>query len=318
MKVKLSIIIPVYNLEKYLMHTIRSIIQQKFKNCEILVIDDFSNDGTLGIINDLLKFDSRIRVIRQSKNYGVSAARNIGIKEAKGEYLFFVDGDDYLSINALSMIIDRLKSKPDSLLINYNITDSKFRIISKKKLRFFEEQFPLQDVSGIYALGLLLEGKLSHWPFEAIVKRDMLIKNNVFFPENRNYGEDFATMYKVLFYSKKVSFLNNKIYNYVQRVDSVSHNHKVSDSYDYYKTVKEIDDFIDKRMPTYNNIKKSYLLPRLIDAYSIQCKSIDSDINFMKKIKNKMIAMRAGVKYISNRDKIKYFLIRLNILQMSN
>lgn len=314
-KIEISIIIPVHNAEKYIKHTLQSILNQRFSDFEIIVVDDFSADTTVEIVRNFLNNDARIRLIKQNENSGVSAARNVGIDKAKGEYIEFIDGDDFLSKEALIKIHRELIERPDTLLINYNITDEDFKIFDKSAMRFSEEQYPNKETSGIEALRLLFSGKISHWPFDFIVKRQVLIENEIQFPIGRNYGEDFATMYKILFYSKKVSFLSEKIYYYVQHDDSVSHNHKVTDSVNYYDTILEIDNFVQEKIPELSMIKNDYLLPRLINAYSILCKfPYQSDDNFKEKIKNEIIVRKASITSLSRRDQKKFWLIRLHLL----
>lgn len=110
MERKISIIIPVYNVEKYIKICIESVINQTYKNLEILVINDGTKDKSFEIIESYLE-DKRIKVINREKNSGIAVTRNIGISQATGEYIFFIDADDYLEINAIENLIEALNDE---------------------------------------------------------------------------------------------------------------------------------------------------------------------------------------------------------------
>ena len=97
-----SLIIPIYNSEKYLFECINSVIEQQFDNFEIILVDDFSTDQSIKIAKSFLKKNKNIKIIRNKKNEGVSVCRNKGIKIAKGKYIIFVDSDDFLLRDSLS------------------------------------------------------------------------------------------------------------------------------------------------------------------------------------------------------------------------
>ena len=110
MNIKISIIIPVYNSAKYLRKCLNSIINQTFDNIEIICINDGSTDNSLSIINEYAKIDSRIKVYT-IENKGVSAARNYGILVATGEYIGFVDSDDYIDLNYYEEMMKQIKEE---------------------------------------------------------------------------------------------------------------------------------------------------------------------------------------------------------------
>ena len=104
---KISVVVPVYNVEKYLRKCIDSIINQTYKNLEIILVDDGSPDKCGEICDEYAKKDNRVKVIHK-KNAGVSSARNDGIDNATGEYIIFVDSDDWLEDNAIEIMVDKL------------------------------------------------------------------------------------------------------------------------------------------------------------------------------------------------------------------
>ena len=105
MKNLVSIIVPVYNTEKYLSKCLDSLIKQTYKNLEIILIDDSSTDNSIAICKDYQKKDERIKIY-QKENGGPASARNYGLEKARGEYILFIDSDDYIDIKAVSLLID--------------------------------------------------------------------------------------------------------------------------------------------------------------------------------------------------------------------
>ena len=117
-KLKISVVLPVYNGEKYIIRSVESVQAQSYYNWELIVVDDGSADSTPRIVQDFVKTDARIRLIRQ-KNQGVSAARNRGIKEASGELLMFLDADDWFEKTALETVIRNWDDSMQMLLFDY-------------------------------------------------------------------------------------------------------------------------------------------------------------------------------------------------------
>ena len=123
--VKISIIMPIYNAEIYLEESVNSILNQNFEDFELICIDDGSTDNSLAILNEISKKDSRLRVISQ-KNLGAGAARNKGIKESLGEYICFIDSDDYVIPEYLEIAYDNITSN-NSDIVFYKIGNIKGR-----------------------------------------------------------------------------------------------------------------------------------------------------------------------------------------------
>ena len=124
--VKISVLIPSYNVEKYIRECLDSIVNQTFEDMEIICIDDGSTDSTLDILNEYALKDSRLRVYENKENKGVSYARNYLLNLAKGKYIFFMDSDDYLELDALEKA--------------YNLTEEKSLDILMFKIRHFNNK----------------------------------------------------------------------------------------------------------------------------------------------------------------------------------
>lgn len=127
----ISIIVPVYNCEKYIFRCLKSIINQTYKNLQIIVIDDGSTDSTLKICEDIARNDCRIEIYSK-ENGGVSSARNFGLKKVKGDFISFVDADDFLEANMYSKMIYYLKDE-EIIVCNFYIIDEKGNTKERKK-----------------------------------------------------------------------------------------------------------------------------------------------------------------------------------------
>ncbi len=206
---KISVIIPVYNCEEYIGNTLKSVINQDFKDFEIIVIDDGSTDNSLKVINETLKDSgARYKVIHQ-ENGGVSVARNHGIDVSSGEYLVFVDGDDFVMPNHLSELYNGVRDfgliqfvkKDGEVLSNPNHFD--FEYISTDE--FIKKELNMEILFNF---------------FQLIYKADIIKDNNIRFSPGVVYGEDTEFALKALIYGSTLHVSNIVTYYYIQRSDS--------------------------------------------------------------------------------------------------
>ena len=206
---KISVIIPVYNCEEYIGNTLKSVINQDFKDFEIIVIDDGSTDNSLKVINETLKDSgARYKVIHQ-ENGGVSVARNHGIDVSSGEYLVFVDGDDFVMPNHLSELYNGVRDfgliqfvkKDGEVLSNPNHFD--FEYISTDE--FIKKELSMEILFNF---------------FQLIYKADIIKDNNIRFSPGVVYGEDTEFALKALIYGDTLHVSNEVTYYYIQRSDS--------------------------------------------------------------------------------------------------
>ncbi len=119
---KVSVIIPAYNVEKYIEQCLESVLNQTYKNLEVIIIDDCSTDNTYKILKEYARNDNRIRLYRQNKNGGASRARNTGMKYTTGDYLYFIDSDDWIDLNYISEMVKAAKKSDADIIINKNIS----------------------------------------------------------------------------------------------------------------------------------------------------------------------------------------------------
>lgn len=198
---KISIIVPVYNSEKYLRKCLDSLINQTFKDIEIIMINDGSTDNSEKIIKEYQKKDKRI-VLFNKKNGGQSSARNLGLSRAKGKYISFIDSDDYIQPNLCEKLYGVISAGYDIVVTDYYIIDGKFK--KYYKISNCEEG---EISSKDYLLTAVC-------PWNKMYKKSFLINNKFKFPEGIIY-EDYASIPTLVNYNPKIYYLSEAFVNYI-------------------------------------------------------------------------------------------------------
>ena len=200
-----SIIIPLYNCEKFIETCLLSVLNQNFNNYEIIIINDYSKDRSLKICTKYKKKYPKIKIINQKTNKGVSSSRNLGIESSNGEYIIFLDSDDYLenfSLYKLSKFIENNK-KADTIVVPHN-ANSDGKIFNKKITKINNNDAKIKFINEIpYFIGYC-------WRF--VAKRIFLETNKIFFMDDARQFEDEEFVCKLLFFSKSIIFFNEKYY----------------------------------------------------------------------------------------------------------
>lgn len=202
-----TIVVPVYNVEKYLSKCIDSIIHQTYKKIEIILVDDGSTDSSGKICDDYKKADNRIKVIHK-KNAGVSSARNIGIDEANGEFICFVDSDDYLSNNYVEYMLGLNKKT------NADFCLSKRCYSTQKDLELTDKTDNVKVLNSIEATELLLSQEIFIGCWNKIYKLDLLRNNNIRFCESLYYGEGLKFIVNTAQVADKIGVGTERVYYY--------------------------------------------------------------------------------------------------------
>lgn len=213
-KYKVSIIVPVYQVENYLDRCVVSIINQVYTNLDIILIDDGSLDGSAAICDAWKKKDNRIRVIHK-KNGGLAEARNVGIQEARGQYISFVDSDDFVDEKfILTLISDAVKYDAEISCVGYCEFEKK-------------EDIPLVHQGNIVTYtkeeaikSLLKSDGPCNFAWNKLYRKELF--KNVKFPVGKKM-EDLGTTYMLMDQCSKVVYNTTKLYNYMQRKDSILH-----------------------------------------------------------------------------------------------
>lgn len=220
---KVSVIVPVYNAEKYLGYCINSILSQTYTNIELILVNDGSVDSSLQICNNYAAIDSRVKVI-DIANGGVSNARNIGMQNAEGDYLQFVDSDDVISTVMIETLVRTLELyNKDIVFCGMNLVSLKDN--KPKEIRYCtsegigkecvlgRETF-FQNMSYLLWKTAMLEG-----PCNRLYKMSIVKENQLKFPQNISLGEDFLFNMKYYAQCNGAVFLSQKLYYYLQVSD---------------------------------------------------------------------------------------------------
>ena len=251
MNIKISLIMPVYNVEKYIEKAIDSVLNQTFKEFELIIINDGSTDKSGKICDNYCNIDKRIKVIH-TENNGQSAARNIGIKNSIGEYIGFVDSDDFIDENMYAELYSSCIEE-----------DSEIAIIGLREVteeNICIKQYIPNSVS-------LVEIMKRAYPCNKLIKRSLFLENNLKFIEGKYY-EDVDLISKLFLKANKVSIVNKITYNYLKRCGSTTSNRdeKILDNIWAYISVKEflikegLYTMYDKEFnECINNFKRYYL-----------------------------------------------------------
>lgn len=210
-----SVIVPVYNVEKYLARCVNSILNQTYRNLEVILVDDGAKDNSGAICDGFAQKDSRVRVIHK-ENGGLSSARNAGIDIAQGAYLEFVDSDDWLEEDAVEKLLQCALRNQVELVIGgrYDVSES----TGKKKQGLCPCKEEILDAEAVV-------GRIFHWDNCDSAACDKLFARRLFREIRFPLGvvcEDVPVMYRIVLDAGRVALLNKPIYNYFHRKGSIS------------------------------------------------------------------------------------------------
>lgn len=244
---KFSIIVPVYNVEKYLKKCLDSIKNQTYKDYEVIIVNDGTKDNSMDIAK---KYD--FKIINQ-KNQGLSVARNTGVKNATGKYLLFVDSDDYIEKDLLKELNKSLKNNPD--LVRFQIKEV---YEDNNEIEYPEEAF--QDKSGVEAFSMISKYHFVENAWAYLYKKEFYEKNNFKFKEGTIH-EDFGIVPLIIMKANIVNSINYLGYNYLQRSGSIM------SQKNYEKTKKKVNDFYNHYLYLIDEINKTDLDSRVFKSF---------------------------------------------------
>lgn len=312
----ISIIMPVYNVEKFIEQSLESVFFQKNQNYELIIIIDGATDNSQQLVSKVVegKNNLNVRVI-ETENRGLSAARNKGIFESKGKYIYFFDSDDYLDQNFLSTVVPIIENaKVDVVLFNYReIEQESMKIVSERVSgicgKFSSESF----------IDKYLDGKVQNYAWSYIARKDIYVQNNILFPEGRAY-EDITVLPKIIFFANNINVINNILYNYRIRANSITNETKTD------KIVKYLNDYLvnikENKIWMLKNFNKNkwekvygYYLNHLFQIFmiattykTIEYQSVDpvvSEIINIERVRN--------IKNISLKKRVIIFLMKMGL-----
>lgn len=254
--IKVSVIIPAYNIEKRVGSCIESIINQSLRGIQIIIINDGSTDTTLDVIKTYSLIDERIEVIT-TENEGVSAARNKGILASKGKYIYQIDGDDWLEVEGLEELYTFAEEEnADITISNYykDYKDETTTIIDGRKLT--------ND-----AIKDFLIGEIAHSVCTKFYRKDLFVQNNITYTEGLRIGEDLLINLKLLYHAKKVKKTKKTYLHYVKRTDSIMSSYK-NEIKDLFIVFDEVQLFL-KEKRVYTTYEKEFNYHKFRIIYSM-------------------------------------------------
>ncbi len=240
-----SIIVPIYNVEKYVEKCILSIINQTYNNLQIILVDDGSTDASGEICDFYAEKDQRIKVIHQ-KNAGLVCARKRGLKEAKGQYIGFVDGDDYIDKIMYEEMLDAiLESKADFVHTGYFVEKG---AIIKTSLDYESKVYDIRDSRKQFLYDFIIDisqdSRMGFSIWSKLFKRDLIIKCYQKIPDNQSYGEDVLALYRCILESDVIYLKRKSYYHYVYRNDSMTNSNWINIQINLISLYKSIQDLL--------------------------------------------------------------------------
>ena len=303
-----SIIVPIYNVEKFIEKCTITLMEQDYQNIEYIFVNDCTPDNSMQVLSDTLtKYPNRkddIKIINKSKNEGLGQARKTGVENANGEYILHIDSDDWVELNMVSSMLKKAKeTNADIVCCDY--------YINYKNKQVYKSHNYINDKSNMIIF--LLSGYSSPTLYDKIIKKDLYEK--VEFPKF-SYGEDLYTCLQVFYYAKNIQYLRKILYHY----NKVNENSITSNKENLHKNLSQayelnikIQDFLKEKSIFKQYITYHYQRMLLIAICNI------SDITPFKDNILKICPQANKIKYIlSNKNlslikKIMYSILFLNI-----
>lgn len=328
-KTLVTIVIPVYNMEKYLSKCIESVINQSYDNIEIIVINDGSTDSSGDIIKQYAINDNRIKVITTDNN-GLSAARNRGITQGHGEYIAFIDSDDYVSKDYIKVLLETCKEYNASIsqCYYYNID-----------YRCFEDVFEDVDIETevkVYGGREMVLNLYNHmmlpstFTWTKLYKKDLfnvgedtldvLDENNIAFPQGRIYEDDYVS-YRLFHKAMKIAVVNKKLYAYRKTPGSITNGVFTEKGLDlmlslearmrYYRVHNDLDILNLTYRRYYYELCRTIYKTKMSKDNILEWKKIIKELNNKKK---KTLLLILGVRRFEDKSFVKTQLIKLKCI----
>lgn len=302
-----SIIVPVYKVEQYLKRCMDSVLNQTYKNIEIILVNDGSPDNCPALCDKYAKIDSRVRVIHK-ENGGLSSARNVALDSVEGDYIFFVDSDDWLALDTLEVLNEYLEKDYD--MISFQRT----YLTEEKVVEKGEKNPKDMDVSQYIDASFL--GRYDFFVTTKIFKAEVF--NNVRFLEGRNY-EDLEIMHRLFLNMEKVVGLDYFLYYYWKGNEgAITNTITMKNIQDHYLSANEIyhasKKYLEDRGKDASNIVAWYKV-EMSQLYIDYLKSTDKDAELFAKIKSEIIKEKVNFNRLLKQPRyLKYILYKIGLL----
>lgn len=308
---QISVIVPVYNVEQYLMRCINSILNQTFTDFELILVDDGSSDNCPSICDEFARKDKRVKTIHK-ENGGLSSARNAGIDLAEGEYISFIDSDDWIEREMLQVLYELAISK------EADVVECAYKRVKEEKIyRKSCKNMPLiVERSGEDAIVALYSGEgasIAAW--NKLYKRQIF--NNLRFPMGMNF-EDSYLMPQIVYIANKVIYTNYVGYYYYQRCGSITKSEFTLKDIDKIVAYNGVRNFLMKngltRAQMYNDATLSFIMinnieklkKSKIDYDLVKVLLKDFDELFLEFLKNPVLNWKSKIILIGKRIKLSF------------
>ena len=313
---KLSVIIPVYKVEKYIHKCIDSVLAQSFTDYELILVDDGSPDNCPQICDEYAKKDERIKVIHK-QNGGLSDARNTGLDEVKGEYIYFLDGDDYIDSELFRKVIEKADSEHyDMVSFSYRKVGDENKIFKFKKAEFCLDS---KEKRADFIIGNYLQYKSGFEAWNRIYRAEIIIKNRLrFYPNKEIYAEDVLFNLCYFVHAEKIAVMDDILHYYVIRDSSITGANKDTKINEYLKLCMEYEKYIKKYDKEYL-CKEFPAIFYMLMNNRLYILSNTTRLLELSKCKNKKYFKKKALKVILNATAISKYCTksRIGILKRS-
>lgn len=262
----ISVIVPIYNVEKYIERCARSIFEQTYQNLEIIFIDDCTPDKSIIILKNILEDypdrKSQTRIITHERNRGLAAARLSGLRVCRGKYIQQVDSDDYIACNMIEQMYSEAELK------NADITVCDFNIVYPNKIRCQSLSIPLDHIE---FMNKVLTGEIHSSVWNKLIRRDLYIKNKVYPTEGINQFEDLSVMYKLLYFANRIAYISKPLYFYSMENPNSYTRIKMDDrkQTNNLQVIQQMDDFRRQNGPFEKSIEQAFVYNKAFCLSSI-------------------------------------------------
>ena len=306
---KISVIIPVYNTEKYLKRCFDSVIAQEYKDLELVIINDGSTDNSEQLINEYKTKYPELISYYNKENTGVADTRNFGIKKAKGEYIMFLDSDDYIDTALLKNLEDYINKNIDLIKFKLQRVNEEGETLEIVPGATFEETTGEEGFNKLYSTDVLLDS-----PCVYLIKKEILTKNNLKFMVGTEH-EDFGLVPFIIVLAKTMVSVNFYGYYYIQSENSITRNEnykktikKAYDALKHYDNAIELTQKLKLGKLTKQNIKIYYTNAIILKAKELHKEEQEK---YIKEIQARKMVKNIKVRNL--KQLIKKILLSLNI-----
>lgn len=292
-----SVLIPAYNAEKTIDRCMDSILSQTYQNIEVIIVNDGSTDNTLSILSDYAEKDKRI-IIYNQPNKGVSAARNICLKNANGEYILYVDADDWIESNMIQRMVE-LINDADIVFCesDHAETSEQVEYIENIKIEHWNQRQQM--------LEFMKHKRMTGMLWNKLIRRNLT--EGVRFNEKTGYGEDAEFLWNILKRSRKMVVTNEILYHHVLENTSISHLSFSEKKYSAIPMWEEIVEEVSKKYPEFHSLAIERLMCATVySLYEIKKSKYNNEMHIqnMKNITRRYVRTFVKSKDISIKFKL--------------